>query len=258
MVDINAGDHQGPEKITLAAFVHAEMRFEHFRRVDFFVAQFRFAQNFRLQFELHELFHAFALDEHLWSLLINGHAQFIFLSKEKRVLLRRKLESKLIEHLDEQVQRAGKMMESVQQIVDDPKMRKDLQDSIANMHTATETVNRIGNNMEKFTNDLQKLSNDTPGAIGDTRATIQKAQGHIDEISKQLADRLQQISVLLTQFQSIAGKVDKGEGTAGQLVNDPKLYQSLVDTSRELNATISDLKRLVEQWEQEGVSLKLK
>ena len=42
------------------------------------------------------------------------------------------------------------------------------------------------------------------------------------------------------------------------LVNDPKLYQSLVDNSRELNATILDLKRLVEQWEQEGVSFKLK
>ena len=184
--------------------------------------------------------------------------EFALLADDLRKTSQQFRESKLIEHLDEQVQRAGKMMESIQQIVDDPKMRKDLQDSIANMHTATETVNRIGNNIENFTKDLQKLSNDTSGAIGDTRVTIQKAQAHVDEISKQLADRLQQISVLLTQFQSIAGKIDKGEGTAGQLVNDPKLYQSQVDTSRELNATISDLKRLVEQWEQEGVSFKLK
>jgi hypothetical protein len=42
------------------------------------------------------------------------------------------------------------------------------------------------------------------------------------------------------------------------LLNDPKLYQSLLDSSKELNATISDLRRLVEQWEQEGVSLKVK
>ena len=59
-------------------------------------------------------------------------------------------------------------------------------------------------------------------------------------------------------MQSILGKVDKGQGTAGQLVNDPRLYQSLVDTSRELNATVADLKRLIEQWEEEGVDLHLK
>jgi hypothetical protein len=41
-------------------------------------------------------------------------------------------------------------------------------------------------------------------------------------------------------------------------MNDPKLYQSLVETTMELNATVKDLHRLVEQWEQEGVTLKLK
>src|SRR5438105_11403630 len=84
--------------------------------------------------------------------------EFALLADDLRKTSQQFRESKLIEHLDEQVQRAGKMMESVQQIVDDPKMRKDLQDSIANMHNASEKVNRIGNNMEKFTNDLQKLS----------------------------------------------------------------------------------------------------
>jgi hypothetical protein len=53
-------------------------------------------------------------------------------------------------------------------------------------------------------------------------------------------------------------KVDKGQGTAGQLVNDPKLYQSLNDTARQLDKTVADLQRLIEQWEQEGIDLRLK
>jgi hypothetical protein len=40
-------------------------------------------------------------------------------------------------------------------------------------------------------------------------------------------------------------------------VNDPKLYQGLVDVTQQLNLTVTDLRRLVQQWEQEGVSLKL-
>jgi phospholipid/cholesterol/gamma-HCH transport system substrate-binding protein len=184
--------------------------------------------------------------------------EFTKLAEDLRKTSQQFRESHLMEDLDEQVKHAGKMMDSVQTLVDDPKIRKDLQDTIGNMKTASETVNRIGGNIEKFTKDLDKLSTDASGAMTDARGTIQKTQGHIDELAKQTSDRLQQVAGLLTQFQSIAGKIDKGEGTAGALVNDPKLYQSLVDTSRELNATIADLKRLVEQWEQEGLSLKVK
>ena len=69
--------------------------------------------------------------------------------------------------------------------------------------------------------------------------------------------RGQKDSLILDRFQSVATKVDQGQGTAGKLINDPKLYEALLDSSQELSLTIKDLKRLVEQWEQEGVSLKL-
>ena len=42
------------------------------------------------------------------------------------------------------------------------------------------------------------------------------------------------------------------------MARDIDAYQRLVDTSRELNLTVKDLKRLVEQWEQEGVSMQLR
>ena len=41
------------------------------------------------------------------------------------------------------------------------------------------------------------------------------------------------------------------------LLNDPALYENLLDVSKEMKLTISDLKRLVEQWEQEGVPFKI-
>ena len=41
------------------------------------------------------------------------------------------------------------------------------------------------------------------------------------------------------------------------LVRDPRLYDSLVSTANVLNEMMTDLRRLVQQWEQEGVSMKL-
>src|SRR5438552_10423051 len=63
----------------------------------FLVAQLRLAENFRLQFELNELFHAATLHEHLRSLLVNPHAELVFLREENCPFLRRELESELFE-----------------------------------------------------------------------------------------------------------------------------------------------------------------
>ena len=65
------------------------------------------------------------------------------------------------------------------------------------------------------------------------------------------------IGTVLEHIDSVTAKIDEGKGTAGMLVNDPKLYQGLVDTNKELKASITDLQRLIQQWEQEGVTLKL-
>ena len=63
----------------------------------FLVAEFGFAENFRFQLKLHELFHSLALHENFWALLVNRDAQLIFLREKNRVLLRRKFETQLIE-----------------------------------------------------------------------------------------------------------------------------------------------------------------
>jgi phospholipid/cholesterol/gamma-HCH transport system substrate-binding protein len=177
--------------------------------------------------------------------------EFSDLAVELRKTVTQFRESNLIAHIDQQVNRAGTLLDSANSLVSDPKLREDLKATLASMRSASETVNRIAPK-------LDKLSDDASATMGDVRKTVAKTSDNLDTVTKQLADRLQQISKTLDHFESISAKIDNGQGTAGQLVNDPKLYQALVDSSRELNATIVDLKRLVEQWEQEGVSLKLK
>jgi phospholipid/cholesterol/gamma-HCH transport system substrate-binding protein len=159
-------------------------------------------------------------------------------------------ESKLIVNLNEQVAKVGKFLDSADSLISDPKLRDDLKTTLANFRSASETINRIGGKIDK-------LSDDASATMTDVRKTVNNVNGNVDTIARQAGARLTQISKTLDHFQSIAAKIDNGQGTAGQLVNDPKLYQALVDSSRELNATITDLKRLVEQWEQEGLHFKL-
>ena len=84
-IHVNAGDHQRPEEIPLAAFIDPEMRLEHFRRVDFFVAELRFLEDLRLDLELDEFLDPLPLQQELRPLFVNRDTELVFLREEKRV-----------------------------------------------------------------------------------------------------------------------------------------------------------------------------
>ena len=184
--------------------------------------------------------------------------QFGEMAGEMSGLIRQVRESNIVANLDQQVSRAGRLIDSLQEVVGDDAQRENIRTAIANMREVTEQAKTIATNLQKFSTDVQQVTAETNQTIGEARVQISRAGNNIESLSRQMGERLTQIAKLMDQFQSIAEKIDKGQGSAGQLVNDVRLYESLVDTSRELNETIKDFKRLVEQWEQEGVSLKLK
>jgi phospholipid/cholesterol/gamma-HCH transport system substrate-binding protein len=173
------------------------------------------------------------------------------LSEELRKTVRQLRESGAINDLDStiksintQAAKVGEFFNSLQDVFGDKETQTDLKTAITNLRATTDKLSTLADSIQK--------TSDTASA------TINSTKKDIDDLSKQIGDRLVQIAGALDSVQSIMQKVDKGQGTAGQLVNDPRLYQSLVDTVRQLNMTVADLKRLVEQWEQEGVDLRLK
>jgi phospholipid/cholesterol/gamma-HCH transport system substrate-binding protein len=173
-------------------------------------------------------------------------------------------DQELVKHLDEtvitvraQAERAGKLMESINSLVSDEKMRGDLRTAMSNVRQATEQANQIAAKLDRFSSDLNDLSKQSSQTIADVRAVVNRGGEHMDQTVKNINSRIDQVGKLLEQFQSIAARVDKGEGTVGLLVRDPKLYESLVATADTLKLMMADLRRLVQQWEQEGLSFKL-
>ena len=160
-------------------------------------------------------------------------------------------DSQVVLHLDEQVREAGLVLKGLDDYVNNPRSKADVQASIDNFRHVSEVARTASDRVGEFAGDLDKVQANVNATVTTTRAEVERA-------SRQVDDRMLQVSKLLDSAQAVAAKVDRGTGTASLLVNDPKLYQSLVANSRELSATVADLKRLVEQWEQEGVSFKLK
>ena len=187
-----------------------------------------------------------------------GHAgtsflppEFADLARELRATAQQFRESNVIAHLDEQVRKIGQVVDDIHNVTGDAKVREDLKTSIANIRATSEKADRLAGRLEQLSGEASETMAAARGAIGRTETEIVS-------LSKQFGERLTQIAKLVDQFQSISAKIDQGQGTGGKLVNDPRLYESLVLTVDQMQATVADLQRLIRQWEQEGVYLRLR
>ena len=172
-------------------------------------------------------------------------------SEELRLLGQQVRESNMIPRLVETVtslkatvEKAGGTFDSVQSLVNDERLRADLRETMTNFRATSESAGRIAADLEK---------------------TTKKVDSRVDQIGDsanarlvQLGSQLEQVANILKSFESAAAKLDQGNGSAAMLLNDPRLYENLYYTSQELNKTMATFRRLVEQWEQEGVTFKLK
>jgi phospholipid/cholesterol/gamma-HCH transport system substrate-binding protein len=164
----------------------------------------------------------------------------------------------LIEHVDQaivalrvQIEKAGKVMDDVQQLTGNGQLQADLRASVANVRSATERADKISANLEALTSNANS-------AVGDVRTVVAKTGDNVDHLTRQVSDDVEKLGKVLNQFEQASAKLNSNKGTAGALLNDPKLYDELTDTAHELNVVSKSLQRILDQWEREGVSLKLK
>ena len=90
--------------------------------------------------------------------------------------------------------------------------------------------------------------NQVKGVISDTRETI----GVLKERFVQISDDL---SRSLASINEILADIKKGEGTAGKLLKDPKLYDSLTDASDRISDALNELILLIKKWKAEGLPI---
>jgi phospholipid/cholesterol/gamma-HCH transport system substrate-binding protein len=189
--------------------------------------------------------------------------QFADLAAELREASMQLRESNLIgnmadmaQAIEREVTRIGQTVQTLDELVSDPQVHEDLRASVNNVRMITERASRTAEHFEQFSENLGQMSDEASQAMRQAQSTLAATEAHVDDIGRQVGERLLQTARMLDSLQNITRKIDQGRGTAGMIVNDVRLYEALVMTSQELALTITDLRRLVEQWEQEGVTVR--
>ncbi len=138
-------------------------------------------------------------------------------------------------------------------IIGDSDNKGNIKDTLAHLSEATKNASVA---MEKAT----ELMADAQVALADYRtlaATGAETARSIDAKAERLVAALVattgDISRAVAQLRLALEKVNEGQGTAGRLVTDGRLYENLLETTEQLNVLLKDFKDLIDKVSEKGI-----
>lgn len=143
-----------------------------------------------------------------------------------------------------------------------PEVQRKLENLVDSITALSNNMNQVVGDVDNQANVKQTLENVTL-ATAQARQTLTSIQQFSDTGTEQL-DRLgekvglvaDQIEGTLSQLRQLVAKIDAGEGTAGKLVNDGRLYENLLESSQELELMLEQLKHWAADAREKGIRIK--
>lgn len=155
------------------------------------------------------------------------------------------------ENISTVVIRLNRTVASIQKLLGDPKLQQNIRTVVQNLADASSQLKGTMENINAVIGTAKETAASFNTAATRASATLDTTQAQVLNISEHLV-------TLLDALNKNINAIVKGDGTTGKLVNDPRLYDELVDLADNLKTTVSDLDFIVKKWKDEGVNLHLK
>ena len=156
------------------------------------------------------------------------------------------------------VMRADEVLKNLNIFLDDPANQQNFKQGMADfaalsgrIHNAIKTAEDVAEEVRQLVRSATRTVDKTQQIASEANQACQRTAARIQNA----ADELARASGAMSQLFS---KVSSGDGTAGRLVNDPRLYEALTDAGRNLELTLQELRRLIADWKQDGLKVDLK
>lgn len=139
------------------------------------------------------------------------------------------------------------LTEQISQVVGAPGQQGAISGMMKNMQTTSEQIREMVSenrkalsiavqNFAEASKTARTLTSERKEQLGSALDHFSSAAANLDRLSS----RLDSLQIVL---HSLTGKLDRGDGTLGQLVNDRKLYTNLSATVDSLRTLITDVKQ---------------
>jgi len=122
--------------------------------------------------------------------------------------------------------------------------------SLASLATATDKADKAMDAMKQFADETRKSFVTAAGSANNVARRV-------DQLALKLIEDAEKISTLLATINRISLQLEKGEGTAGKLLSDPKLYNNLLEATNQTKIMLKEFSDLVKTWKESGIKVKM-
>jgi phospholipid/cholesterol/gamma-HCH transport system substrate-binding protein len=156
------------------------------------------------------------------------------------------------------IQRLNRVLDDIGTVTGDEKSLANLTESLANLRRATEAGADAMAELGQFARQARESLAGVDRSTEAMTEAAQTAQERMDHVAVKLIDDADRLGALLSTLNKAATRIADGSGTAGRLINDPALYNSLLESTEALAKTLAEMELTIKLWREEGVRLRLK
>ncbi|HUU85793.1 MAG TPA: MlaD family protein [Phycisphaerae bacterium] len=147
------------------------------------------------------------------------------------------------------VQRLDRTLKHFNEVLGDPKVKSAIVQAIENVESMTadgrETFASLRETAARVQQDLTQVGTELNSLVGDANTGINEIRAH-------LIPALETMSKVAENLNSASRDLSEGQGTAGMILRDPRLYEAMLLSVQRITDAVDKLRRLLEKFEQQG------
>ena len=155
-------------------------------------------------------------------------------------------ENKVYPNITTAVMRFDEAMQNLNVVLGD-------KENHANLKLAIKTIAEVSQDIKMAVNESHKLMVDARSLVQESSEAVRQLQGTYNDVGIKVRDTADALGKALTEMTRLMNQLNQGKGTAGKILKDPKLYESLAETSENLGLAVKELRELIANLNEHGV-----
>lgn len=169
---------------------------------------------------------------------------------------------RIMQKTEQSLDSLGQTLDSFQEMFDDPKMRNDLKQSLAELPAIFKNAQLTLNKTQETMDSFQEVAGSAQRNLANLERLTQPLGQEGPQLVRDAGNTLRNLDALLLQLTEFSRALNEEEGTIGKLVHDRELYDRLnraignvEDVSRQLRPIASDVRIITDKVARDPSSL---
>ena len=154
------------------------------------------------------------------------------------------------------VMRLDTALKNLNVIIGDPANQQNVKQGLADFTLLVTEMRRGAQQIEAFSTEAIQLIDQTSVTVKNLDVVSQEVNKTVQGVAPKIQTAADEMAQSLNQLTELLERMTRGQGTAGRIVNDPRLYESLVDAVENMNRTMTELRAQIALWKEHGILYK--